>query len=289
MSPADGIRLPGWIRSRLELSVTRPTKKLLTRGGVATICEDASCPNRSECFAKPTAAFLILGPNCTRNCAFCCVGSGTPAPPNPDEPERVARTAHEMGLRYVVVTSVTRDDLVDGGAGQFALTVRALKAFGREMKVEVLVPDFMGESSLLETVLEASPDVLNHNLETVPSLYGSVRGGADFARSLRLLEYAKKHSPGVMTKSGLMLGLGETLHEVEVLLHELRTVGCDFVTIGQYMRPGKENLPVREYVRPEVFESLRARALSMGFLYVASSPLTRSSMNAEEMYSSKPQ
>jgi len=289
LSPSAGTRLPDWIRTRLDLSGTRPIRKMLRRGGIVTVCEEARCPNRPECFSKPSAAFMILGPTCTRNCAFCSVGSGAPSPPDPEEPERVARTAHEMGLRYVVVTSVCRDDLNDGGAAIFASTVRALKAPDLDMKVEVLVPDFMGENSALETVLDSGPDVLNHNLETVPSLYKSVRSGADYGRSLSLLEYAKKHRPVAMTKSGLMLGLGETMDEVEALLHDLRTVGCDFVTIGQYLRPGKSNMPVREYVRPEVFEGLRVRALSMGFRFIASSPLTRSSMNAGEMFSSIPQ
>ncbi len=288
MSPAAGARLPRWIRTRVDLSGTRHTRKMLRRGGIVTVCEEARCPNRSECFSKPSAAFMVLGPTCTRSCAFCSVGSGVPAAPDPTEPERIARTAQEMGLRYVVVTSVSRDDLDDGGAAIFASTVRALKATGLDMKVEVLVPDFMGKGSSLETVLDSGPDVLNHNLETVPSLYKSVRAGADYGRSLSLLEHAKKYRPDARTKSGLMLGLGESMGEVEALLHELRTVGCDFVTIGQYMRPGNSNMPVREYVRPEVFESLRLRALNMGFRSVASSPLTRSSMNAEEMFSFKP-
>ncbi len=287
MSPSAATRLPGWIRTRLDLSGTRHTRKMLRKGGIVTVCEEARCPNRKECFSKPSAAFMILGPTCTRNCAFCSVVSGVPSVPDPEEPERVARTAHEMGLRYVVVTSVSRDDLNDGGASLFAQTVRSLKAAGRDMRVEVLVPDFMGEDTSLETVLDSGPDVLNHNLETVPSLYESVRAGADYERSLSLLEYAKKYRPDVRTKSGLMLGLGETMDDVEALLHDLRTVGCDFVTIGQYLRPGNSNMPVREYVRPEVFKSLRLRALSMGFRFVASSPLTRSSMNADEMFSSK--
>ncbi len=262
---------------------------MLSNSGVVTVCEEARCPNRSECFGRPSAAFMILGSVCTRDCGFCAVSYGPSGltGPDPEEPVRVAKAAIEMGLRYVVVTSVSRDDLDDGGASQFASTIRAIKALDAEIKVEVLVPDFKGEHVHLDTVLDASPDVLNHNLETVPSLYPSVRAGADYARSLALLGHSKKYRPEVWTKSGLMLGLGEDIKEVESLLQDLRTVECDFVTIGQYLRPGKSNLPVKEYIRPEVFDSLGLRALEMGFSYVSSSPLTRSSMNAEEMFSSR--
>ncbi len=279
------LRLPEWIRPRLALSRTRRVRTLLRQSGVLTVCEEARCPNRAECFSKPSAAFMILGPSCTRNCGFCSVDSRIPRAADPDEPARVAASAMGMGLKYVVVTSVTRDDLQDGGAGQFALTVRALKRNGPDVRVEVLTPDFKGRAQSVDTVLESGPDVFNHNIETVPSLYGEVRPGADYTRSLKLLERAKSTKPEVRTKSGLMLGLGEGLKEVERVLMDLRTVGCDFVTIGQYLRPGRKNLPVREYVAPEVFEALGETALDMGFRYVASSPLTRSSMNAREMFS----
>ncbi len=277
-------RLPEWIRPRLAHSEMRRARTLLRKSGVLTVCEEARCPNRAECFSKPSAAFMILGPSCTRNCGFCSVENGTAGPVDIDEPARVAASARGMGLEFVVVTSVTRDDLPDGGAGQFALTVLALKRNGPGVRVEVLTPDFKGKTGPVDTVLESGPDVFNHNLETVPSLYSEVRPGADYGRSLKLLEHAKCTNPEVRTKSGLMLGLGESLKEVERVLWDLRTVGCDFVTIGQYLRPGRKNLPVSEYVAPEVFEVLRETALGMGFRKVSSSPLTRSSMNAREMF-----
>ncbi len=278
-------RLPEWIRPRLALSGTRRARTLLRQGGVLTVCEEARCPNRAECFSKPSAAFMILGPSCTRNCGFCSIENGNAGPVDKNEPARVAASARGMGLEFVVVTSVTRDDLPDGGAGQFALTVRALKRNGPGVRVEVLTPDFKGRTGPVDTVLESGPDVFNHNLETVPSLYSEVRPGADYGRSLRVLEHAKSGKSGLRTKSGLMLGLGESLKEVESVLMDLRTVGCDFVTIGQYLRPGRYNLPVCKYVAPEVFEELRETALGMGFRKVSSSPLTRSSMNAREMFS----
>jgi lipoic acid synthetase len=206
-------------------------------------------------------------------------------PPDPDEPGRVASAALEMGLHYVVITSVTRDDLNDGGAAHFASTVNALRKADEDMKIEVLTPDFKGDHVSVDTVLSSCPDVYNHNLETVPRLYSQVRQGAEYERSLRLLEHVKRVSPKTRTKSGLMLGLGEATQEVESVLRELRTVGCDFVTIGQYLRPGRNNIPVKEYIHPDVFEELRHSAIRMGFRFVASSPLTRSSMNAEEMFS----
>jgi lipoic acid synthetase len=277
------MRLPEWIRVKTVIGSHR-TKSVLRSRNLSTVCEEARCPNRGECFSKPTATFLILGDRCTRDCGFCSVTPGSPGPPDPDEPVRVADAALEMGLRYIVITSVTRDDLPDGGAGQFAKTIREIRRRLPDARVEILTPDFKGERKPLETVLEASPDVFNHNLETVPSLYGKVRPQADYERSLRVLGMAKEIAPSIPTKSGLMVGLGERFEEVMEVMKDLRAVGCELLTIGQYLRPRKENLEVVEYVHPERFEEYRLAALQMGFRFVASAPLVRSSMNAEEMY-----
>ncbi|TAN43383.1 MAG: lipoyl synthase [Nitrospirae bacterium] len=277
------MRLPQWIKTGSPADL-HGTKYLLRRHGLATVCEEARCPNRGECFSRPTAAFMILGRSCTRGCGFCSVHTGPPDPPQRDEPAKVAAAAAEMGLRYVVITSVTRDDLPDGGSGQFAATVRALRKELPRAKIEVLTPDFQGDPEALMTVLRSGPDVFNHNMETVERLYPSVRPEADYCRSLDVLGKAKAAAPGIVVKSGFMLGLGEGPQEVEKLLSDLVAAGADMVTIGQYLRPTRKNLPVVEYVRPEVFETLRLRALGMGFRYAASGPLVRSSMNAEEMF-----
>jgi lipoic acid synthetase len=257
---------------------------LLRKYGVSTVCEEARCPNRAECFSKPTAAFMILGSTCTRSCGFCAVKSSCPEPVDENEPENVALAAQEMGLKYVVVTSVTRDDLPDGGAEQFSKTINALKKRLPYAKIEVLTPDFNGDMKAHEKVLKARPAIYNHNVETVERLYPEVRPEADYRRSLNILEYAKRTAPDIYTKSGLMLGLGETINDIMYLLTDLRNVKCDIITIGQYLRPTKKNLPVVEYIQPDVFDDLRIKALEIGFKYVASGPLVRSSMNAEEMY-----
>ncbi len=241
-----------------------------------------------RCFARPTATFMILGSHCTRNCGFCSVVSGHPAPPDENEPDNVAAAAAELGLRYVVVTSVTRDDLADGGARHFSRTIEAIRLRLPSAKVEVLTPDFRGDRKALGTVLQARPDVFNHNVETIRRLYPSVRPAADYRRSLGVLRAAKDMAPDLFVKSGFMLGLGETPAEVERLLQDLAKAGCDFLTIGQYLQPTRMNLPVVEYIRPEVFEDLRERSLAMGFRFVASGPLVRSSMNADEMYNGDP-
>ena len=277
------MRLPDWIRTK-NLAESHNTRHLLRRYKLTTVCEEARCPNRAECFSKPTATFMILGSSCTRNCGFCSVTSSVPQPVDDHEPENIALAAEELRLKYVVITSVTRDDLPDGGAGQFAKTVYALRKRIPGIKIEVLTPDFQGMESSLKIVLESGPDVFNHNMETVPRLYSSVRPEADYERSLYVLENAKNITPDVFTKSGFMLGLGETRDEITTSLKDLRKVGCDFVTIGQYLRPAKKNLPVVEYLLPEVFEKLKIEALRMGFRYAASGPMVRSSMNAEEMF-----
>ncbi len=274
------MRLPEWIR--VERKDLHQTKRLLRGHRLLTVCEEARCPNQGKCFSKPTATFMLLGRRCTRNCGFCAVDTSMPEPIDPMEPERILGAARIMDLRYVVLTSVTRDDLSDGGAGQFAKTVGLLKR--NNIKVEVLTPDFQGSIEALRVVLDAGPDVFNHNLETVPRLYPVVRPMADYRRSLFILQRAKEIAPGIFTKSGIMLGLGEEKEEIMQAMDDLRGIGCDFLTIGQYLRPTKENMPVVNYVRPEVFDEYRDIGLKKGFKAVASGPLVRSSMNAEEIY-----
>lgn len=276
------MRLPSWIK--VKSTGTHGTKTILRQHGVSTVCEEAKCPNQGKCFSDSTATFMILGDRCTRNCSFCAIKSLSPYPPEHDDPERVADATTALGLKYVVITSVTRDDLPDGGAYQFAETIRAVRRKNPEIKVEVLTPDFKGDIEALKTVLDANPDVFNHNIETVPGLYSKVRPEADYNMSLGILKSAKSLSPGITTKSGIMLGLGEKHAEIINVMQDLRMADCDFLTIGQYLRPRRENLPVVEYIRPEVFEQYKVRGIEMGFTSVASSPLTRSSMKAEMMY-----
>ncbi|MCL5024328.1 MAG: lipoyl synthase [Nitrospirae bacterium] len=277
------MRLPDWIRTK-SFAGLHDTKQMLRSRGLATVCEEARCPNIGACFSKPTATFMILGSRCTRNCGFCSVESGRPAPPEEDEPLRVALTARDMRLRYVVITSVTRDDLPDGGAFHFSRTVRAVRKLLPGAGIEVLTPDFRGDTAALSTVLDSGPDTFTHNVETVPRLYPLVRSQADYGRSLRVLRLAAETAPGIRRKSGLMAGLGETYEEILSVMGDLRSAGCDYLTIGQYLRPSKRNLPVVEYVTPAAFEAYREAALAMGFRGVASAPLVRSSMNAEEMF-----
>jgi lipoic acid synthetase len=276
------MRHPEWIK--VKTSGTHETKKILRKFRVSTVCEEARCPNQGECFSNNTATFMILGDKCTRNCSFCAVEKNTPYPLEKDEPERVADAAMALGLEFVVVTSVTRDDLPDGGAGHFAATIQAIRRKKPEIKIEVLTPDFKGDINALRTVLDACPDVFNHNIETVPRLYPIVRPMADYSVSMNLLKSAKILFPNIKTKSGIMLGLGEKDSEISSVMRDLRVAHCDFLTIGQYLRPRKKNIPVVEYIEPEVFEQYKIKGLEMGFKAVVSSPLTRSSMNAEEMY-----
>lgn len=278
--------LPEWIRTGSRGASLHATRHLLRGKGLSTVCEEAKCPNQHLCFSKPTATFLILGAHCTRRCGFCAIGSGDPVPVDPHEPGRVADAAAHMGLRYVVITSVTRDDLPDGGAAHFAATIQAVRDALPEAKVEVLTPDFLGSDEALGIVLDARPDVFNHNIETVRRLYPVVRPQADYGRSLDLLRRAAQAAPHIATKSGLMLGLGETVDEVVAALRDLREAACGMVTIGQYLRPSKKHLPVVEYIRPERFDALAQIAFEQGFESVASAPLVRSSMNAEEMLAS---
>jgi len=257
------------------------TSGLLSRLGLPTVCDSARCPNRGECFSHRTVTFLILGDVCTRRCAFCAVRHGRPdGPLDADEPERVAQAVGELGLAHVVVTSVTRDDLPDGGAGHYAQVVGALRRRCPTVNVELLVPDFLGSEEALATVLAAGPDILAHNLETVPRLYREVRRGADYHRSLRLLHKSKALAPQIITKSGMMLGLGESDEEVHAVLYDLAATGCEMVTLGQYLAPSMMSTPVARYVSHNEFDQWRNKALAMGFKSVVSGPLVRSSYKA---------
>ncbi len=279
------LRKPSWLKRRLPSGPIYGTVcQGLEAQGLHTVCQEAKCPNQWECFSHQTATFLILGSRCTRNCGFCAVGHGPLGPPDPEEPLRVARMAHDMALSYVVVTSVTRDDLPDGGAGLFAGTIQALREAIPDVHVEVLIPDLQGQPAAIATVVAAGPDVLNHNLETVPRLYKRVRPEADYRRSLNLLERVRNLAPRMMTKSGLMLGLGETETEVMGTLDDLRDVDCRMVTLGQYLQPTPGHLPVQRYVAPEEFDHWRDVALQMGFQQAASGPLVRSSYQARELF-----
>jgi len=248
-----------------------------------TVCRSAKCPNRGECYSSGTATFMVLGTECTRNCRFCAVDPARPLPPDPDEPARLAEAAARMGLRHVVVTMVTRDDLADGGSGHIVATIDALRERLPEVAVEVLVSDFKGDEAAIDAVALARPDVFNHNVETVPRLYPTVRPQADYARSLRVLERVREIAPEVPTKSGLMVGLGETPEEVEAVMSDLRSVGVDIVTVGQYLRPSAAHLEVTEFVTPEQFAAYARTAKRLGFSGVASAPFVRSSYHAAEV------
>ncbi|MBU2227965.1 MAG: lipoyl synthase [Proteobacteria bacterium] len=280
------VRKPVWLRRGIPRDpASARLRSLLEDGRLHTVCREARCPNCGECFARGTATFLILGNLCTRGCRFCAVSRGNPAPPDPDEPHRVAEAAARLALGHVVVTSVTRDDLADGGAGAFAETIRALRTRLPASRIEVLIPDFRGDDASLRTVIEARPDVLNHNLETVARLYPEVRPQAVYGRSLALLRRA---SLRIALKSGMMLGLGERPAEVEEALRDLSDAGCRILTLGQYLQPGKECLPVARYIPSEEFVTWRNCALGMGFERVASGPLVRSSYHAEEICDALP-
>jgi lipoyl synthase len=286
-SPDPRHRLPPWLKRRLPRGNGNFfTQDLLRELRLETVCENARCPNRPECYARRTATFMILGNVCTRPCGFCAVPRGAPEILEDDEPDRVAEAAHRLGLRHVVITSVTRDDLPDGGADHFFRCVTAVRARTGAV-VEVLTPDFLGNTHAVERVLEARPEVYNHNMETVPRLYKKVRGRADYRRSLDLLAYVKRRSPRTITKSGLMLGLGETTEELLDVLADLRASCCDTLTLGQYLAPTLKHIRVARYVPPEEFDALGVLARSIGFAQVASGPFVRSSYHADEMVDAK--
>jgi lipoyl synthase len=274
---------PQWIRARVPVGDNCSNlKRLIDRLGLHTVCESAACPNLGECWNRGTATFMILGNVCTRRCGFCAVPKGAPLPVDYDEPQRVAEAVAVMGLRFAVVTSVNRDDRKDGGAELFALTIRAIRDRVPGCGVEVLVPDFQGSHVAMDIVMEARPEVLNHNIETVPRLYRQVRLGARYERSLDMLAYAKRISPGTPTKSGLMLGLGEAIDEVISVMRDLNARGVDILTVGQYLRPSHKHLPIVRYVTPAEFDDLRRVGYEMGFAHVESGPLVRSSYHAAE-------
>jgi lipoic acid synthetase len=278
-----GRRLPDWLKRPLPSGNENFfTHALLRELRLETVCENARCPNRPECYSRRTATFMIMGNLCTRPCGFCSVPRGTPDPLEADEPERVAEAAHRLGLRHVVITSVTRDDLPDGGADHFARCVAAVHA-RTGAAVEVLTPDFLGNRSAIDRVLESQPEVYNHNVETVPRFYRKVRGRANYRRSLDLLEHVKRRSPRTLTKSGLMLGLGEKREELLDTLADLREAQCDTLTLGQYLTPTLKHVPVARYLPPAEFDELATLARRLGFAKVASGPFVRSSYHADEM------
>ncbi len=274
---------PPWIRIRLSVdSRVEETRALMRRLDLHTVCEEAACPNLAECWAERHATVMILGSICTRACAFCNIETGKPGVVDPDEPEHLASAVAELGLEHVVITSVDRDDLDDGGATQFARSIEAIRSRSEATTIEVLTPDFRRKSGALATVIAAAPDVFNHNLETVPRLYRRIRPGADYRHSLSLLESAKQMRPGTFTKSGIMVGLGECVDEVHRVMDDLREANVDFLTVGQYLRPTPKHAPVARYWSPEEFEELAGAARERGFLLVSASPLTRSSYHAQE-------
>lgn len=273
-------RKPEWLKKQFDPLAEARMTALLRSLSLHTVCEDANCPNRSECFKSKTATFLILGDVCTRGCRYCAVAKGAPQPLDTDEPQRVAEASEQLGLRHIVVTSVTRDDLPDGGADHFARTITALKERLPQSTIEVLIPDFQGSAEALQRVMDAKPDIINHNVETVASLYPVVRPQADYARSLELLRRVK-HT-GLYSKTGFMVGLGETRQDVLALLDDLVAAGCDMLTIGQYLQPSKNHLPVVAFITPAQFDEYKEIAMQKGIRFVASGPFVRSSYHAAE-------
>ena len=279
------LRKPPWLKKRIPpYQDLFKVKAILGETDLHTVCEEARCPNLGECFSRGTSTFLILGRVCTRNCGFCAVEHGIPAPTDETEPEKVAQAVQKMGLHYVVITSVTRDDLPDGGAYLFAKAIQAIRALDPKIKIEILIPDFQGDLTALKAVLKECPDVLNHNIETISRLYATVRPQADYRRSIDLLRRSKENFPHILTKSGFMLGIGETKEEVLELLQDLREVGCNFLTIGQYLQPRPDRLPVMRFIPPEEFEEYKKIGEGMGFRAVASGPFVRSSYHASQMF-----
>ncbi|QSZ27273.1 lipoyl synthase [Aceticella autotrophica] len=278
-------RLPEWLTKRPPKAILlKELKEFSKEHKLHTVCESARCPNIGECFAKRTATFMILGDTCTRNCRFCSVMNGKPLPVDPDEPERVAEAVKELRIKHAVITSVTRDDLKDGGALIFAETVKAIRKECPNSTIELLIPDFKASYEAIEMVVKTHPEVIGHNVETVPRLYSIARPQAVYRRSLEVLKTVKEMEPSIYTKSGMMLGLGETKDEVLLVMKDLLENNCDMITLGQYLKPSKEQLEVKEFVTPEMFEEYKDEALKMGFKYVSSSPFVRSSYNAEEFF-----
>lgn len=276
---------PPWLRRKLPSGPNyEKIRQLVKENHLSTVCQEAMCPNQFECYGKGTATFMILGDHCTRNCRFCAVQHGQLGPPDQDEPLRVAQAVQTMGLRYAVITSVTRDDMPDGGAYHFARTIKAIRELSPDTLVEVLIPDLQGNWDALDTIIEAQPDVLNHNLETISRLYPTVRPQAVYHRSLELLCQVKERQVTMITKSGMMVGLGETTEELQTAFIDLVHAHCDILTLGQYLQPSKNHLTVKHYLPPEQFDILKQQALHLGFAGVAAAPFVRSSYQAEELY-----
>jgi lipoic acid synthetase len=287
MSPR--LKKPTWLRRRLPTDPAfEKVRRLIGDGHLHTVCQEAKCPNIWECFSRQTATFLILGDRCSRNCRFCAVAHGPKGPPDPGEPAAVADAVLRMNLDYVVITSVTRDDLSDGGAGHFAKTIAAVRQKKPLAGIEVLIPDFQGNQSALSAILAAEPNVVNHNMETVRRLYPEVRPQADYDRSLAVIETLSQAAPAIPVKSGLMVGLGETKDELVTTFENLIDAGCRLLTIGQYLQPSRSHLDVQRYLPPEEFDELKSLALSLGFTHVASGPFVRSSYHAKDMFQKAP-
>lgn len=275
---------PRWLKIKIRSGYDKiRVESVLERLSLYTICREAGCPNRMECFSRQMAAFMILGRYCTRNCSFCNVENGTPEPVDPEEPGRIAVAVGELKLRHVVITSVTRDDLPDGGAGHFTAVISEVRKRNPEVTIEVLIPDFQGDFRALKQVITARPQIINHNIETVPRLYSEVRPQSLYRRSLKLLADIKDQKVPIFTKSGIMLGLGETEPEIISVLKDLRRVNCDFLTIGQYLAPSSKHHPVVAYIHPDIFKKYQTISLEFGFKSVASGPLVRSSYQADKM------
>ncbi len=285
MTPQEILKKPSWLSKKIDLGRLSFMKSLLRELNLNTVCESAACPNIGECFAKDEAAFMILGRVCSRNCKFCNVTPGVPEAADYDEPNRIAITVKKLNLKHVVITAVTRDDLSDGGAEMFADTVKKIKDENAGTSIEVLIPDFKLNEEAIKQVVKSKPDIIAHNIETVPKLYSDVRPKADYKRSLSVLEIIKKIDSTVFTKSGLMLGLGEKDDEVIDVFRDLRVIDCDFLSLGQYLSPSMKHYPVKEYIRPEKFKEYKEKALKCGFLHVESAPYVRSSYKAGEYLS----
>lgn len=282
--PKQTTRKPDWLKKRLDYESMHEMSKLLRSLNLHTVCEGAKCPNMGECFRNRTATFLILGNVCTRNCRFCAIPKGTPITPDPKEPEHLAEAAVKLKLKHVVITSVTRDDLKDGGASQFAKCIKEVKFKLPEASIEILIPDFKYNKSALDTVMNANPDIINHNIETVPELYADVRPMANYTQSLNVLEYVKKQRPDILTKSGFMLGLGEELSSVFNIMNDLRKINCDILTVGQYLPPSHNHAILKSYIKPEIFNEIENYGKKIGFIYIASGPYVRSSYNALDVF-----
>ncbi len=274
------MKKPSWISTSVDLTSFQELNTKIKGHNLHVVCFEASCPNIGTCFNRKTATFLILGKVCTRNCAFCGIRQGTPEVPDSNEPRNIAKLVHDLNLQHVVITSVTRDDLADQGATQFIRTIKEIKKIQPKIIVEVLIPDFQGNIELLNRIIQAKPEIINHNVETVPRLYAEVRPQADFLRSLTVLKHIKSQDPEIYTKTGFMVGLGETDAEIKALMQELRDNKCDILTIGQYLRPSDAQLPIQKYYTPEEFNKFEILGKNMGFLYVTAAPLIRSSYNA---------